>query len=93
MTQAGALSAVQRNGMITVNLHNINSLILNDLDRHPVMAQFLEGVLLAGGVEVKWESDFTFDPHGTLQLEGRRYVGARWVGQCVERPLSQEAMT
>ena len=72
--------------MIQINLCQPSSIILADLLQRPVFGAFLEAVLLAGGIEVKWEHDYQWDDQGYLRSEGKRYVGAREVAPYIERP-------
>ena len=76
--------------MIQINLCQPSSIILADLQQRPIFGAFLEAVLLAGGIEVKWEHDYQWDEEGFLRSAGKRYVGAREVGPCTDRPPMSE---
>ena len=76
--------------MIQINLCQPSSIILADLLQRPIFRAFLEAALLAGGVEIKWEHDYQYDDAGFLRSYGERFVGAREVGPCTDRPPMSE---
>ena len=76
--------------MIQINLLSPSSIILADLHQRPVFEKFLEAVLLAAGLEVKWDCTYVHGDDGLLHLESKTYGGVREVGPCTERPPMSE---
>ena len=74
--------------MIQINLVQPSSLIINDLDRHPIMATFIEQALLTGGIEVRWEYIWEHAPEeqGFLILTAKRFITTNWIGVSVLPP-------
>ena len=78
--------------MIHINFIQPSTLVINDLNRHVVMAAFIENVLLTAGIEVRWE--YTWDPmpeeHGMLVLSSKKFVCTHWIGTALPPPPTEQ---
>lgn len=77
--------------MLQINLCQPSSIILADLHQRPIFEKFLEAVLLAGGIEIRWEHNYEYDATGYLVEIDKRFKGAREVGPCTDRPPMSES--